>query len=284
MIPFSCSLSSLWKAEDILYTYDLNDAKISPTIINNHINELIDGVLRCTQGSVMSLFAVYFDEWGKLDAKYYHSFSGYDLGLEKDVLLVRPAITAHSNVWFHKEIVAEFVRLINKKGLKESDLQRFFEQCPHFFRGINPNLLKVYSQVCLKRDSGRDLIPDFIIEPMVGKWCDILDLKMPSVKLVKGSPNRRLMSGAVMDGIAQLKEYQRYFEDPRNRERFRELMRSKGALNVDCYHPRLNLIIGMDPSELEEDQIRKHLMTSYADINIVTYGELASLAKQHLLI
>lgn len=245
---------------------------------------LCRSMVDATRESVMGLLAVYFGESGALTASRYHSFGGYEVDLGDDSLVARPAISTPGLGRFRRSDVARFEQLINSPRVRESDLQRFFEEHPLFLRGVNPSLCRVYPQVFLKKTGPGALIPDFVIEPVAGKWCDLLDIKLPSVDLVTGPANRRRLTTALCEGIAQMEEYQRFFEDPRNRERFRELMRAHGALDADCYYPRLNLVVGMDPSQLDHDAIRRQLMTRYRDVHVVTYSQLLDHARENLLI
>lgn len=238
-----------------------------------------------SQNSLMGLFAIFFDDVKRFKIRPYHCYSAYELELESEILVTRPAILAHRTRTFLIDEVFDFEHLINKPDVKEGELQYFFEQHPHFFRGVNQNLCKVYPQVFLYRNQAKSLKPDFILEPMDEKWCELLDIKLPTVKLVTGPENRSRLSSAVLEGISQLKEYQRYFENPKNRELFKEIMYSKGARDdIDSYFPRLTLIIGMFPDKLQEDAIRRQLMTMYSDIKILTYDQLLKHALNNLLI
>lgn len=57
----------------------------------------------------------------------------------------------------------------------------------------------------LHRDEGR-LIPDFFVERLDSRFCDVVDLKRPDVTLARGS-SRKAVSAAVMDAVAQLQDY-----------------------------------------------------------------------------
>lgn len=252
-----------------------------PYLNRNDLNDFLD---QCSRNSIMELFALYYDDISKVKVKPFHCYSVYELQVEKETLITRPAILAHRTHTFLIQEVHEFEKLINNPQVKEPELQKFFEDHPHFFRGINPNLCQIYPQILL-RASGKEFRPDFILEPVDENWCSVLDIKLPTKKLVVGTKNRKRLSCDVLDGIFQLKEYQRYFEDARNRAKFKQLLREKGAKHdVDCYYPKLVLIIGMNPNELSEDAIRRQLMTMYTDINICTYKQLSDHAKRNLLI
>lgn len=62
------------------------------------------------------------------------------------------------------------------------------------------------------------MIPDFILKPIVAQQRDsrweVLDLKLPQVKLLAGKGSRAKLSSKVMDAIRQLRDYKEHFEDP----------------------------------------------------------------------
>jgi len=237
-----------------------------------------------SQNSLLGTFGIFFDELKNFNVRPFHCHSNYELSLDTEILITRPSILAHRTKTFLMNEILQFEEILNRQNVKELEIENFLIDHPHFLRGVNQNIMSVYPQVLLQREKEKSLKPDFILEPVGEKWCDILDIKLPTANLVVGTPNRRRLSSAIMEGIAQLQEYQRYFEDSRNRGSFRELMRSKGALDVDCYFPKLSLVIGRDPTELDEDQIRRQLMTKYADIKIMTYDQILMHAKNNLLI
>ncbi|MEI4920424.1 DUF4263 domain-containing protein, partial [Klebsiella pneumoniae] len=66
----------------------------------------------------------------------------------------------------------------------------------------------------------------------------IVDLKLPAAKLIVHKENRVRFAAAVSEARAQLLEYRRWFDDPRNRKRIRE------RLGMEIYAPRLAVVIG----------------------------------------
>jgi hypothetical protein len=121
--------------------------------------------------------------------------------------------TVHKENFAVQAEIEAFEALINRENLREPELQQFFETHPHFLSEEHTPL----SQVRLPRADGRVLIPDFILKPLFtqqddSKW-RVLELKLPSAKLLSGKGPRRRLSSRVMEAIAQLREYKKYLED-----------------------------------------------------------------------
>jgi hypothetical protein len=164
--------------------------------------------------------------------------------------------------------------LLNDPGAVEDDFQIFFEQNPHFLTQI----ATVLPHVRLIDDSGKLLVPDFILKPIVAaqrdsRW-ELLDLKMPGVPLLAGKGSRRRLSQEVQKAIRQLRDYGDYFADPRNSHVVER------TLGQALRRPRLGVLIGRlpdaDVEALEREQSR------LPDVKIVTYDEI--LEQQRTLI
>lgn len=167
--------------------------------------------------------------------------------------------------------ITELEDLIASKATKESDLQRFFELYPHFLLGLE--YVSLYPQVILEYEHG-NLIPDFFLEPVSRQMWDILDIKTARDDIVVGRKNRRRLSSAVMDGVAQLREYGQYFDDSSNR---RKVMERYGFF---AYRPKLSLLIGRTP--LEQDQLLVKRIMDDTSVKIVTYDDLLAIARNQL--
>src|SRR5258706_190110 len=102
--------------------------------------------------------------------------------------------------------------MMNSESCTELDFQRFFIKNPIFLAGLDYK--QIHPQVVLFNRDGPNLIPDFLLEPMDTRFCDLLELKLPYGDLV-----RRLQSGSrsrfrstVAEALAQLTEYRKYFD------------------------------------------------------------------------
>lgn len=129
----------------------------------------------------------------------------------------------------------ELEDLINSARTKESDFQRFFERHPHFLRMWDHR--EVHPQVCLTRESEGPLIPDFILVDPVLSRATIVELKLPTARVVTAKPNRERFSSMVEDARAQLLEYRDWFEEKHNRENL------KSRFGLEIYRPRLAMIL-----------------------------------------
>ena len=162
--------------------------------------------------------------------------------------------------------VEELEALINRADVSERELQDFFEAHPYFLSAMHTAL----PQVRLAKHDGSLLIPDFILKPIVAQQRDsrweVLDLKLPQVKLIAGKGSRAKLSSKVMDAIRQLRDYKEHFEDPSHTREIDTL------LGHPLKRPKLGVLIGRlantDPEALEREQEYQ------ADVRVVTYDEI----------
>jgi hypothetical protein len=167
------------------------------------------------------------------------------------------------------EQLKEFEYLINKPNVKERDLKTFFDKFPPFLLGDRYTQLR--GQIHLPSSSG-DLIPDFFLESVGSELWDILDIKRPIHNILISEKNRERLSSEVARGVAQLRRYCDYFDDPAKRE----LIRNR--YGIDCKKPGLALVIGRN------NQIDRYtwqdIKNTYSDVQVVTYDELMNRAKK----
>lgn len=165
--------------------------------------------------------------------------------------------------------------LLNRNETTEVELQRFFEEHPHFL--IPNQLFRVLPHVRLMEET-KLLIPDFIVKPVVAaqkdsEW-EVLDLKRPNAKLFVGKANRARFSQEVMNAIAQLRDYGDYFRNPQN------AISVSTKLGHKLRFPKLAALVGrlqnIDVEALALAQDRER------DVRIVTYDEI--LERQKLIV
>jgi dCTP deaminase len=168
------------------------------------------------------------------------------------------------------DIIAELERIIARGNVSEHDLQKFIER--HAWRLLGNEYADIRPQVVLERQELGTLRPDFFLKPVIGDTWDILDLKLPEVgQLIVGQPDRRTYSSKVASGIAQLRQYGRYFDDASNRR----WVESK--YGIFAYRPRLRLIIGTHFERgTREERIDVRRST---EVEVVTYRELIQRLK-----
>lgn len=169
--------------------------------------------------------------------------------------------------------IDEFEALINMPGLKESQLQTFFELHPNFLLGTDYESLR--SNIILPNHPANDLIPDFFLEPVVGESWDIVELKLPDKPLAVGRVDRKKLSHYVHEGCVQLRTYMDYFDDSAHRDAAYQ------KYGIRAYRPRLALIIGRkrEVSEL----VWKRLELNVPYVQVVTYDDLLAKARTRIL-
>jgi hypothetical protein len=176
---------------------------------------------------------------------------------------------------FRPSEILELESLINDRNVNEADLQGFLERHTHFFRSWDYR--EVYPQVILTREEDGDLIPDFILlDPDLQKAM-ILDLKLPTKKIVVGTQNRKRYSAPVFEARTQLLRYRDWFEESRNREKIKE------EFGIEVYRPRLAVVIGRK-AHFENEFQRQQLRSDQDDFDVVTYDDILEQAKRRLIL
>ncbi len=165
--------------------------------------------------------------------------------------------------------VEQFEALINNPNVSEQELQKFFEDHPHFL--IGSNLAKPIPHPRFADMHGNLLIPDFVLKPVVAeqrhtKW-EVLDLKLPSATLLSGPARHRGFSTAVAKAITQLRNYGDYFQNPDNSATV------KSVLGHALRYPRLAVIIGRLPSQGQLEEFEK-AQSREPYVRLVTYDEI----------
>lgn len=171
------------------------------------------------------------------------------------------------------DLADEFEELINSSQLLESQLQRFFELHPEFLLGTE--YAELHPQVVLREPNADDLRPDFILKPIAGVSHDanIVELKLPTERIVKPTPRRVGLYANVYEAIMQLRTYARYFSEAENREYVRKL------LGFTSYRPRLTLIVGKS-IQFDTRGMVAEALAAVEPVNLVTYGDVLQKYKR----
>jgi hypothetical protein len=98
----------------------------------------------------------------------------------------------------------------------------------------------------------------------------ILDLKLPTEKIVLNKKNRDRFYATIFEYVAQLKEYGRFFDSYSNRRWFRN------KYGFEPFEPDLVLVIGKDYTNVDYDTL-KRLRTDVNPVHLMTYTELLDL-------
>lgn len=206
-----------------------------------------------------------------LDGRFYYSPA--DRRREKPGKL----FTVATDIFGAQHEVELFERLINDPNTAESQLQRFFEDHPHFLP--MQSLMEALPQVRLRDTDGKLLIPDFVLKPIVAALRDsnweVLDIKKPGARLLTSISSHPKLSEEAHKALAQLSDYGDYFADPTNAEEVERVLGQR------LRYPTLAVLIGRLPPEelipeLEKQQHRERT------VRLVTYDEVLE-RQQELL-
>jgi hypothetical protein len=245
-------------------------------IINVERKKVLDSFLRNINSNSLLMEIAIFQNGNRKSIIPYHSFSIHNVEVEKDnCLKMRPGRISSNYYSEFRHEIKKLEDIINKDTVSENEIEKLLRENPLFLRGLNYK--KVYPKIILPRENDRDLIPDIIVEPMGDEWCDLIELKKPTQKILKGNESNRSIGYAITDGINQLERYSAYFDDVKNSKYIKE------KYGIKCYKPRMVLIIGRDTYDMNNEEIRRAL-TAYRELEIVTYDKLLRAAKNYLLI
>ena len=120
------------------------------------------------------------------------------------------------------------------------------------------------------------MIPDFLLQPFGKRFCDVMDLKLPTTRLVVGKRNRERFSAVIAEASAQLRRYRDYFEDPHRRDSVLE------EYGITAYRPRLAVVVGKKV-EIDDEILYKQMQDGISGIELITYEDLLTRAKKFLL-
>lgn len=251
------------------------DAQIYGAVLDERAAVLDQFLRGIASNSLLAELAILVDR-DTVHVIPYHAHSlHYVEGAQDRVTLLRPA-RIHQGHWarFRAEIAA-LEGLLNQPNATERDIEKLLLANPLFLAGLNYK--SVYPQVVLPRGSGKSFRPDVIAEPADSDWAHLIELKLPSQKVLKGRAGRASLADGINSSVRQLREYAAYFDD---RSMARHIEHRYG---FKCHKPQLVVIVGRDPSSYSPEEQRR-AMTTYPDLEIVTYDRLLKAAQQRLLL
>jgi len=167
-----------------------------------------------------------------------------------------------------REEVDHLQTLINTLDVKEVELQRFIEAHPEVLLG--GEYVRLHAQLSL-RGVGTLLRPDFFAESVTG-LSDILEIKLPTERIISGRMEQRMFSSCVQIGIAQVKGYSEFFEDPNHRRWFQD------TYKLSVFRPLTILLVGRD-KEFKDVFERRRLESWMGNFKIFTYDDLLRMAR-----
>jgi cold shock CspA family protein len=167
-------------------------------------------------------------------------------------------------------VVEELESLVNNPNAKEKDFQNFFERYPDFI--LNDEYKKAHPHIVLAKDDGESFIPDFVLEPInQSSLCDLLELKLPSAQIFVLQKKRMRFSAAVLEASAQLREYNIFFDEEKNR---RKIQDDYGLL---AFKPKMFVIIGRR-GDVNPIDVRK-IESDFPNLNLRTYDDVIARIK-----
>lgn len=172
---------------------------------------------------------------------------------------------------FTSDELAELEALIASPTAREADIQAFLERHPQFLRKWGHPA--VHPHVTLAREDRGALIPDFLLCNSQDHKAAIIDLKLPSARLVRRQQNRDRWRGAISEARTQLLRYRDWFDVPTNRQRLVD------AVGMEIYRPSLAVLVGRG-TEFRDAFERQQLAADMPEIEVVTYDELVNWAAQ----
>ncbi len=178
--------------------------------------------------------------------------------------------------FFSQDQIDELQDLIRSTKSKEADYQKFLERNPRLLAHVF-NLEEVHPHVFLANSADSDLIPDFILTDVALQRAAVIDLKLPQKHITRRQTNRDRFSSAIAEARAQLLTYRDWFRSDTNRKSL------KHKVGMEIYEPKMGVIIGRSAEFLGEFD-RQRLVANTSDIEIVTFDDLATLAKRRKLI
>jgi hypothetical protein len=135
-----------------------------------------------------------------------------------------------------RERLDEFEWLI-EQDRPEHEFQRFLELNPYILTALGP-YSRAVPHIILQQDDGSELIPDFFLELADRRGADILEIKLPGVRLDVRRRSRDRLTANVHAAVAQLRTYRDWFKSAAHRTRF------AAATGMKSFLPRAVLVIG----------------------------------------
>ena len=176
-------------------------------------------------------------------------------------------------IW--NESIIETLEYYIERNELENVFQYFFDLYPSFI--LDDLHVKAVPHPILSNEKGRTLKPDFVVQKINSNNLDIIELKRPIKNLAIGSDTRPSFCSELKKGIAQLKEYREWFRDSQNRQRFYD------KYKLDGFEPTLTLIIGRSSGFRNEEVRRRVSEGDNKSVNILTYDDIVTIAKQRRL-
>jgi hypothetical protein len=168
------------------------------------------------------------------------------------------------------DVLRNFEDLLSSESLQELQIQNFLNQHPELitsfggYTGAHPHLT-------LSEEGSDDLIPDYLLELPATRGFDIVDLKLPSVRLMAGNRYKRI-SHELQKAVAQLRQYRKYFDNAVNRKSF---VRKYG---LEPFRPEIAVVMGRS-SEFTSPVDRREIEEQLNGTRLLTYDDLIAYGR-----
>ncbi|MCD6364879.1 MAG: DUF4263 domain-containing protein [Planctomycetes bacterium] len=170
--------------------------------------------------------------------------------------------------------LAELESLVSSENTQESAIQSFLAEHPEILGTLG--YASALPHVCLRTEDNQSLVPDFLLELPGTSGFDILDLKLPSARLVARSPYLR-MSSELVKAVAQLRKYRTFFERAENRNAFHR------RYGLQAFRPELVVVMGRSDMFYSRDE-RVEVKERLGEIRLLTYDELIAYGQSRSLL
>lgn len=270
VFPYAGDLLNLVVDPDARWEFPLNNPKFG---------RLLRGIANIDIRAEDCEFVLAFDSAGRIRVRSV-GFLGDQIQLsESGQFVPSRALLIHHRTFgsFTVDQISELEELINSTKYREEDYQNFFEKYPHFFRTWDHRAVHPHVYLTRETDSDGPLIPDFILTHADAQKAFLVDLKLPSEKLIRRQKNRERFSAAITEAKAQLTLYRDWFDDKYNREKL------KDQVGMAIYRPQLSVVIGRS-SEFRDEIDRQRLRDSEPGLEVVTYDDILGFAKKRQLV
>lgn len=205
--------------------------------------------------SSIKYFDFYKDYLKNLDD--YHGFTAFDSKVAEDLILAGQLVNIYLFPNMNETMIVEFLKTHPKIIKQALGSKNFLSEASFPWLEGNPD------------SSEKTIRPDLMIERDDGFY-DIYDLKTALINknnITKGKHKRRNFIEYVEDGIAQLANYEDYFNFPKNRD---YALKEYG---VKVKSPNLVLVVG-NYDNVDKSEVKEACRKLKGNISIIDYETL----------
>lgn len=172
---------------------------------------------------------------------------------------------------YQARTIKRFEELLNDSYTDRATLLRFLREHPQFV--VNDEYRAAHSQIMLRHNTG-DLTPNFVLQPISGELCDLLEVEPPQHEIATLVNGVAMFSDVVLEAVARLRAYRDFFEEERNRVNIQD---RHGLL---VFRPKMFVIIGR--SRLLDPLSRRRLESTMDDVSLRTWDDVLARARRRL--